>query len=74
MIGQRLEFFPLFSAPGSLCDWEGSPGNLIKHNQGLAWQVLSHICPLFAPSQNKSVMFTVAYIHCTNSTYTCSVI
>ena len=33
-----------------------------------AWQVLSHICPLFAPSQNKSAMFTFDYIHCTNST------
>lgn len=32
VIGQRLEFFPLFSAPGSLCDWEGSPGSHIKHN------------------------------------------
>lgn len=26
------------------------------------WQVLSHICPLFASNQNKSVMFTFDYI------------
>ena len=34
--GQRLEFFSLLSAPGSLCDWESSPGVHVMPHQDLA--------------------------------------